>query len=234
MRRFMMGVGAFWAATAGWSAESGANAKPAAWRLDFENYVPGQAPREWTFNWGSQGDDLITVTSDHASGGKQALLFDRPESPDAKGQWGAAVSLPGFRDGQGTLSWDFLFFGAGGDARFSFEIRNRSAKRIVRLGVEFQRASFGEFWGEAKKAAVRPGVWYRMEATVDAGGGAAARSVRLRLRERGAAACLLDEAAAGEKAAPLEKAAGICLCFGQTAGPFRLYVDSVEMLSAAP
>lgn len=203
-----------------------ATEKQENWHLDFEKYVPGQAPREWKHLWGNQGDDLISVTSDYTSCGKRALLFDHPDGDNSMAQWGASTTFPALPESGGTLQWDFLYIGMGGDARFSFEIRNRSSKCVARVAVGYQHVNF-DATAQSLKVAVRPGIWYRVQITAACGGEIKGREVSLRLRELLADTWLIEESLTGKEAAPVESARSICLCLFRTSGPYRVYVDNV-------
>jgi hypothetical protein len=158
------------------------------WSQGFEDRLPGQAPAGWGGTWGKSGDDLLIVSNLRAVGGRQALLLDRTGGNTE--MWGVAAVFPDTEVGWLRFSFAFLVQGAGNDARFSFEIRERlpSGRRVAGLGfaasrvqitpmsaagtyMDPQRASLGAFEKDA---------WHRVELWLPTSG-AAERRVLARL-----------------------------------------------------
>lgn len=160
-----------------WGAEPAP--RPAPWAQDFEDRVPGQAPADWGATWGTPGDDLLLVSNLRAVGGRQALLLDRTGTNTE--MWGIATTLPDTREGWLHVSFAFLVQGAGNDARFGFEIRERlpSGRRVVGLGFAASKVAVtpmseaGAYLADQKVTlgAFEKDVWYRLELWLPAAGG---------------------------------------------------------------
>ncbi len=144
-------------------------------RQDFETQVPGQIPQGWGRAWGSQGEDLFRVSSEHSCSGTRSMLFDRL-SGETSTMWGLQRYLPNFREGKARISLSFCILGPGNLAHFSLEFRGQRANtdRLFAVGfkdLEISLRSYAEV-GKAERSVrlgqYRQEQWYSLTLTVPA------------------------------------------------------------------
>ncbi len=136
--------------------------------INFDDLVPGDAPKPWGRSWGDPGFDTLVVSNLASVSRQNSLLLARDGDP---AHWGAAMPLPEIADQWMGLSFALRIEGSGVDARFHFEVRGDKAdERMYSFGFGNR---FGErlavFRNEAsgqslKLGEYKPGQWYLVQA----------------------------------------------------------------------
>ncbi len=147
-------------------------------KQDFENQISGSVPTGWSRAWGNQGDDLFRVSSEYAVSGQQSMLFDRL-SGENKAQWGLCTRFPHITAGTYKLSFNFMVFGPGNQASFTFEFRNRDGReKIFRITFKDRNILLGSYAPLPRKKQTEllgryePAKWYNMTLKFPANSGA--------------------------------------------------------------
>lgn len=211
---------------------------------DFEERVPGQSPAGWGGTWGTPGDDLFVISNLRAVSGRQALLLDRTGGNTE--MWGIAAVFPDAREGWLRVSFAFLVQGAGNDARFGFEIRERlpSGRRVVALGFGASKVRLtpmsetGAYRSDqsATLGGFDKDVWHRIELWLPTRGTGARRALARLSRYRGEGTW--------EEVGPPAEVSGVPPGDGAAYGQFmlvltpgargyRLFLDDLQVGTAA-
>ena len=137
-------------------------------KQDFENQISGTVPTGWSRAWGNQGDDLFRISSEYAVSGQQSMIFARL-SGENKAQWGLCKRFPHITAGTYKLSFNFMVFGPGNQASFTFEFRNRDGReQIFRITFKNRNILLGSYVPLPRKKQTEllgryePAEWYNL------------------------------------------------------------------------